>query len=155
MELVSSELKRRRPDGSDQDKGNGEKAYAAVEGKPVGAIVGRKYVACKKAGHLVADCPEDPNRGEKVNTFEPLTKKQNTGKQHNKKDSKRTDHSDRGHKGYEADVVTTVVLSHVDIQVVSGQWCSRRRSWSSRLRWTWRPAGPTCWLPTTITPLWQ
>ncbi|GMF35289.1 unnamed protein product [Phytophthora fragariaefolia] len=36
-EPVSSELKRRRPDGSGQDKGKGEKAYAAVEAKPIGA----------------------------------------------------------------------------------------------------------------------
>ncbi|GMF35706.1 unnamed protein product [Phytophthora fragariaefolia] len=41
MKRVSSELKRRRLDGSGQDKGNGEKAYAAVETKPVGAIVER------------------------------------------------------------------------------------------------------------------
>ncbi|GMF31318.1 unnamed protein product [Phytophthora fragariaefolia] len=101
LELVSSELKRRRPDGSGQDKGNGEKAYAAVEAKPVGAIVERKCFGCKKAGHLVYDCPENPNRGEKVNTSEPPKKKQNTGKQYNKKDTKRTDHRDRDHKGYE------------------------------------------------------
>ncbi|GMF56138.1 unnamed protein product [Phytophthora fragariaefolia] len=36
MELVSSELKRRRPDDSGQDKGKGEKAHAAVEAKPIG-----------------------------------------------------------------------------------------------------------------------
>ncbi|GMF20293.1 unnamed protein product [Phytophthora fragariaefolia] len=41
MELVSSELKRRRPDGSGQDKGKCEKVYAAVEAKPIGGIVER------------------------------------------------------------------------------------------------------------------
>ncbi|GMF49019.1 unnamed protein product [Phytophthora fragariaefolia] len=101
MELVSSELKRRRPDSSGQDKGKGEKAYAAVEAKPIGGIVERKCFACKKAGHLVADCPENPNRGEKVNTSEPPKKKQNTGKRYNKKDTKRHDHRDRDHKGIE------------------------------------------------------
>ncbi|GMF68777.1 unnamed protein product [Phytophthora fragariaefolia] len=101
MELVSSELKRRRPDGSGQDKGKGEKAYAAVEAKPIGGIVERKCFACNKAGHLVADCPENPNRGEKVNTSEPPKKKQNTGKQYNKKDTKRHDHRDRDHKDHE------------------------------------------------------
>ncbi|GMF46462.1 unnamed protein product [Phytophthora fragariaefolia] len=100
MELVSSELKRRRPDGSDQDKGNGETAYAAVEAKTVGAIVERKSFGCKKADHLVADCPENPNRGEKINTSEPPKKKQNTGKQYNKKGTKKPDHRDRDHKGY-------------------------------------------------------
>ncbi|GMF33459.1 unnamed protein product [Phytophthora fragariaefolia] len=83
MKLVSSELKRRRPDGSGQDKGKGEKAYAVVDAKPIGGIVERKCFACKKADHLVADCPENPNRGEKVNTSEPPKKKQNTGKQYN------------------------------------------------------------------------
>ncbi|GMF42292.1 unnamed protein product [Phytophthora fragariaefolia] len=42
MELVSSELKRRRPDGRGQDKGKCEKSYAAVEAKPIGGIVERK-----------------------------------------------------------------------------------------------------------------
>ncbi|GMF46159.1 unnamed protein product [Phytophthora fragariaefolia] len=101
MELVSSELKRRRPDGSGQDKGKGEMAYAAMEAKPIGRIVERKCFACKKAGHLVADCPENPDRGEKVNTSEPPKKKQNTGKPYNKKDTKRYDHRDRDHKGHE------------------------------------------------------
>ncbi|KAE9156636.1 hypothetical protein PF005_g33135 [Phytophthora fragariae] len=98
MELVSSELKRRRPEGSGQDKGKAEKAYAAVEAKPTGGTIERKCFACKKPGHLVADCPENPNRGEKVGTSEPPKKKQNTGKQYSKKDTKRHDHRDRDHK---------------------------------------------------------
>ncbi|KAE9277375.1 hypothetical protein PF008_g28871 [Phytophthora fragariae] len=80
MELVISELKRRRPEGSGQDKGKAEKAYAAVEAKPAGGTTECKCFACKKPGHLVADCPENPNRGEKVGTSEPPKKKQNTGK---------------------------------------------------------------------------
>ncbi|KAE8957937.1 hypothetical protein PR001_g31203, partial [Phytophthora rubi] len=98
MELVSSELKRRRPEGSGQDKGKAEKAYAAVEAKPTGGTIERKCFACKKPGHLVADCPENPNRGEKVGTSDPPKKKQNTGKQYGKKDTKRHDHRDRDHK---------------------------------------------------------
>ncbi|KAE9265875.1 hypothetical protein PR003_g32318, partial [Phytophthora rubi] len=98
MELVSSELKRRRPEGSGQDKGKAEKAYAAVEAKPTGGTIERKCFACKKPGHHVADCPENPNRGEKVGTSEPPKKKQNTGTQYSKKDTKRHDHRDRDHK---------------------------------------------------------
>ncbi|GMF41677.1 unnamed protein product [Phytophthora fragariaefolia] len=90
MELVSSELKRRRPDGSGQDKGKWENAYAAVEDKPIGGI--------------------------------PLKKKQNTGTQYNKKDSKRHDHRDRDHKGHEygrRDDQRSPPRGHT-----SGQWTS-------------------------------
>ncbi|KAE8958214.1 hypothetical protein PR002_g30938 [Phytophthora rubi] len=129
MELVSSELKRRRPEGSGQDKGKAEKAYAAVEAKPTGGTIERKCFACKKPGHLVADCPENPNRGEKVGTSDPPKKKQNTGKQYGKKDTKRHDHRDRDHKHEKDDVTTmddvmrTDARHHVDkrrMQVVSG-----------------------------------
>ncbi|KAE9029981.1 hypothetical protein PF002_g1735 [Phytophthora fragariae] len=98
MELAISDLKRRRPEGSDQDNGKAEKAYAAVEAKPTGGTIVRKRFACKKPRHVVADCPENPNRGEKVGTPEPPKKKQNTGKQFSKKDTKRHDHRDRDHK---------------------------------------------------------
>ncbi|KAE9333803.1 hypothetical protein PR003_g13846 [Phytophthora rubi] len=131
MELVSSELKRRRPEGSGQDKGKAEKAYAAVEAKPTGGTIERKCFACKKPGHLVADCPENPNRGEKVGTSEPPKKKQNTGKQYSKKDTKRHDHRDRdkhddgrrhdeGRRHEESRSPPRGQVSHA-----SGQWTSR------------------------------
>ncbi|KAE9162989.1 hypothetical protein PF004_g30302 [Phytophthora fragariae] len=112
MELVSSELKRRSPEGSGQDKGKAEKAYAAVEAKPTGGTIERNCFACKKLGHLVADCPENPNRGEKVGTSEPPKKKQNTGKHTTMDDVTTKD-----------DVMRTDARHHVDkrrMQVVSG-----------------------------------
>ncbi|KAE9167851.1 hypothetical protein PF002_g30770 [Phytophthora fragariae] len=112
MELVSSELKRRRPEGSGQDTGKAEKAFAAVEAKPTGGTIERKCFACKKPGHLVADCPENPNRGEKVGTSEPPKKKQNTGKHTTMDDVTTKD-----------DVMRTDARHHVDkrrMQVVSG-----------------------------------
>ncbi|KAE8999492.1 hypothetical protein PF011_g14612 [Phytophthora fragariae] len=97
-ELVSSELKRRCPEGCGQDNDKTEKAYAAEEAKPTGGTIERKCFACKKPGHLVADCPESPNRGEKIGTSGPPKKKQNTGKQFSKKDIKRHDQRDRDSK---------------------------------------------------------
>ncbi|KAE8881777.1 hypothetical protein PF003_g34094 [Phytophthora fragariae] len=114
MELVSSELKRRRPEGSGQDKGKAEKAFAAVEAKPTGGTIERKCFACKKPGHLVADCPENPNRGEKVGTSEPPKKKQNTGKQYGKKDTKHARHHvDKRRMQVVSGPVGTVVLTMV------------------------------------------
>ncbi|KAE9182539.1 hypothetical protein PF004_g24214 [Phytophthora fragariae] len=130
MELVSSKLERRRPEGSGQDKGKAEKAYAAVETKPTGGTIERKCFACKKPGHLVADCPENPNRGENIGTSEPSKKKQNTGKQFSKKDTKRQDHRDhaRHHvdkrrmqvvSGPVGTVVLTMVIEDVKTMVVT------------------------------------
>ncbi|GMF23331.1 unnamed protein product [Phytophthora fragariaefolia] len=95
MELVSSELKRRRPDGSGQDKGKGEKAYAAVKAKPIGGIVERKCFALgrrsrTRASITIRKTPRD------MITVIVTTKATRT------------------------DVVTTDVLPHLDIQVVSG-----------------------------------
>ncbi|KAE8878314.1 hypothetical protein PF003_g37482 [Phytophthora fragariae] len=114
MELVSSELKRRRPEGSDQNNGKAEKAYAAVEAKHTGVTIERKCFACKKPGHLVADCPENPNRGEKVGTSDPPKKKQNTGKQYSKKDTKHARHHvDKRRMQVVSGPVGTVVLTKV------------------------------------------
>ncbi|KAE9271753.1 hypothetical protein PR003_g30419, partial [Phytophthora rubi] len=114
MELVSSKLERRRPEGSGQDKGKAEKAYAAVETKPTGGTIERKCFACKKPGHLVADCPENPNRGENIGTSEPSKKKQNTGKQFSKKDTKHARHHvDKRRMQVVSGPVGTVVLTMV------------------------------------------
>ncbi|KAE9224194.1 hypothetical protein PF002_g14768 [Phytophthora fragariae] len=80
------------------ENGRARPRLPPVEANPTGGTFARKCFVCKKPGYLVADCPENPNSGEKVSTFEPPKKKQNPGKQFNKKDTQYHDHRERDHK---------------------------------------------------------
>ncbi|GMF42809.1 unnamed protein product [Phytophthora fragariaefolia] len=120
MELVSAELKRRRPEGSGQDKGIGEKAYAAVEAKPIGGIVERKCFACKKAATSLLTAPRT-RTGARRSTPPSLRRRSRTrASSTTRKTPKDMITVIVTTKATRTDIVTTDVLPHVDIQVVSG-----------------------------------